>query len=89
MLALSNFMERLVREKVDSIIKSVGMCGCEQCRLDVMALALNALPPKYVVTEKGEIYTRLDGMREQIAADVVRELTKAAEVVSGNPRHEA
>ncbi|MDD5668886.1 MAG: late competence development ComFB family protein [Candidatus Omnitrophica bacterium] len=49
--------------------------------------ALNRLPPNYVVTEKGRLYTKLSEQGIQFKADVVKELTKAIQRVSKNPMH--
>ena len=32
---------------------------CHICRMDIAAYALNHLPSKYVVTRKGEVYSKL------------------------------
>jgi len=80
-------MEDVVLNSLNLILEKEEMCKCEKCKLDIMALALNRLPPKYVVTEKGRIYTKLAELELQFKADVIRELTKAVEVVKNNPQH--
>jgi competence protein ComFB len=52
-----------------------------------MALVLNKLPSKYVVTLKGRVYTKLSELELQRKADIVKELTKAIEIVKNNPQH--
>lgn len=44
-----NYMEELVICVLDEILarQEIG-CKCQRCRLDIAALALNNLPPKYV-----------------------------------------
>ena len=56
-------MEDVVWQNIDDVIRGrYGACGCEKCRLDVAALALNYLPPHYVVTEKGELYSKISSL---------------------------
>jgi len=86
-MKLHNYMEDIVSNNLEIIMEREEMCKCEKCRLDVMALALNRLPPKYVVTQKGGIYTRLKELELQFKADVIREIVKAIEVVKRNPQH--
>jgi competence protein ComFB len=63
------------------------MCTCEKCRMDVTAIALNNLPTKYVVTEKGELYGKLDTMNYQFETDIIKEVIKAIEKVKKSPQH--
>lgn len=86
-LEIKNYMEECVEESVEDIIKRNNGCECERCRLDVMAIALNNLPSKYIVTKSGERYMKLAALREQLNVDLVTELTKAAQIVKENKRH--
>jgi len=63
-------------------------CLCPRCRLDIMALALNALPPRYVVSKKGEVYARTEQLSQQYNADIVIALTRAFTQVIAAPRHQ-
>lgn len=87
MYKLRNYMEELVAQKTDDILKSIDICKCEKCRLDVIALALNNLPAKYVVTEKGELYTKLNEFEQQFGINVDTAIIKAAASVSKSPKH--
>ncbi|MDX9916832.1 MAG: late competence development ComFB family protein [Gudongella sp.] len=87
-MELHNNMEDLVIRQVDlAMSRTEGICKCDKCRKDVTAIALNNLPPKYIVTDLGDVYTRLKEMETQYVVDVVREVTKALEIVSKNPMH--
>jgi len=55
--------------------------------MDIRAIALNSLPPKYVVTRKGELYTKLSSLQQQFDVDIISAITKAAVIVGRNPRH--
>ena len=45
-----NIMEDLVENKLGELMRSADMCCCGRCRADAKALALNKLPPRYVVS---------------------------------------
>ena len=87
MYKLKNYMEELVMKKTDDILKLMNICKCEKCRLDIMALALNELPTSYVVSEKGELYTKLKELEQQFEVSVDTAIIKAAVVVNKNPKH--
>jgi competence protein ComFB len=83
-----NYMEEAVKQVLDELlIRQKVKCKCARCRLDIVALALNNLPPKYAVTDVGRAHTKLEAAKAQFQIDIVRELTKAVEKVSENPRH--
>jgi len=86
-MELHNYMEDIVLNNLNLLLKKENMCKCEKCRLDIMALALNRLPSKYVVTQKGHVYAKLAELELQLKADVIRELTRAIEIVKKNPQH--
>jgi competence protein ComFB len=87
-MQVHNYMEDMVKDELDSIFDETDdICKCQKCRLDIMVKALNKLPPKYVITDKGRLYTKLKEQEIQFKADVVRELTKAILHISKNPRH--
>jgi len=87
-LGMKNYMEDCVVELLPSVMEQMDMCQCHRCRLDTMAHALNTLPPKYVVTLKGRMYSKVAVLQSQFNVDIVTALTVAAEVVQKNPRHE-
>lgn len=85
---LHNTMEKAVFNIIDRVLsKKEDVCKCEKCKLDIIAIALNNLPPKYVVTEKGHLYSKVNEMEIQFEADIVKELVKAIETVSKSPQH--
>lgn len=88
-MQVKNFMEDLVWEKVDEVIDcQKNLCRCEHCRYDVVALALNFLPPRYVVSHQGEMFTKVKELEQQFNIDILSAITNAAIIVSGKPRHE-
>lgn len=65
-----NIMETLVIDEVNQCIDRLGMCTCPTCRNDLIALTLNALPPKYVNTEKGEAFSKVERLSVAFQAQV-------------------
>jgi competence protein ComFB len=85
-----NYMEDIVRDEIDKLLANANtkdICQCQKCRLDMAAWALNRLPPQYVVSDKGRIYTKLNEQNVQFHVDVIREVTRAILKVGKNPRH--
>lgn len=88
-MKLKNYMEDAVRNSLDELMeRRSNVCRCSRCKLDIIAYALNHLPPKYVVTDKGHTFTRVAEMTQQFGTDLVVALSKAIKHVNRNPRHE-
>ncbi len=85
-----NFTAVIVDEVLEDLLKvpSLEICKCERCILDIKALALNKLPPKYVVTRRGEVFAKLDIFRNQIRVDVLKAVVESIEIVKKNPSHD-
>ena len=88
-MALINTMEQIVELTLKDIMENdTEFCGCPQCVEDVECLALNALPPKYVSTAKGELYSRLSQvMIKQHSIDVHVACLNAIDFVKAHPHH--
>lgn len=83
-----NYMEDIVSDELEKLLtETKDVCKCQKCKLDMVAWALNRLPPKYIVTDKGRIYTKLVEQNIQFHVDVIREVTRAILNVSKNPQH--
>ncbi len=80
-------MEEVVRQKLTELLEEEDVCNCEHCMLDMMAIALNDLPTHYIVTEKGEVYSKVNSLMVQFSADVTTSIIKAIKIVKNNPRH--
>lgn len=88
-MELHNYMEGAVIKNIERMLNRYdGVCKCTKCKLDIVALALNNLPPQYTVTDKGKLFTKIKEMDAQYEVDIFKEITKAIEVVSKHPRHE-
>ena len=88
-VTLKNMMEILVLEKIDELGDKLDCCKCEKCRLDIATYALNRLPPKYVATYLGEVYSKLDTLSVQYDADLLNAIYQAAQIVNENPSHKS
>lgn len=86
---LKNYTETVARQILKELVnkKQLDVCTCEQCLLDVLAMALNNLPPHYYVSNQGEVYSKLLATYNEFKTRVITELTKAAIKVKNNPRH--
>ena len=84
---LVNLSEILVRERLELVMGKMKVCSCTSCVNDVLALALNSLPTKYVTTDAGKQYSQLEIYKKQYETDVLAALTKACVRVKAAPRH--
>ena len=88
-LGLKNYMEDIILNKMPVVLKTMeGICECERCHMDRLAYVLNNSTPKYVVTQKGKLYAKLNALEGQFDVDLVRIITDAAVRVDQSPRHE-
>jgi competence protein ComFB len=87
-IRIKNYMEDCVSDMLDQVLKDINVCSCEKCKYDITAIALNSLAPKYVVTPKGELYTKLSSLAQQSDVDIISAITKASVIVNRNPRHQ-
>jgi len=87
-MKIQNYMEDVVQDELELLLSErENVCSCQKCKYDIMVMALNRLPPKYVITNRGRLYTKLSEQETQFKADVVKEVTKAISQVSRNPQH--
>ena len=84
-MKLRNYMEVLINEAIDAVLKNSDGCTCDRCREDIKAYALNNLPPKYIVAN--ELYTKLAILQSQFTIDVITKLAEAAEIIKKRPNH--
>ena len=82
-----NVMQVLVEEKAPKYVQMFGLCACDRCMEDVKALALNHLPPKYVVLEHGDMIPRLTVYEGKFNSDITAQLLQACKVVMLTPHH--
>jgi len=84
---LRNYTEEAVEFYLNRWFKEADCCHCDICRMDVQAIMLNNLKPKYVVTDKGALYAQLDDFDPQYKIDYMTVMSQAAIIVKKGPRH--
>lgn len=86
---IHNVMEDLIISEIESNIDVLGICSCPQCRRDLLTLTLNHSKPRYVSTEKGQALINA-GQRASVndRIQLLTEITRYANLIKENPRHE-
>lgn len=88
MTKLTNYTEKLVKNELRMVLASKPeICHCRTCQMDIMAYALNNLPPHYVASDGGHIHTMVNMSTSQLKVQVIAALVKALEAVARHPRH--
>ena len=82
-----NIMEALVEEKAPQYIKKFGLCSCKHCEVDVKALTLTNLVPKYVVLSKMDRIPMLTVYEGRYNSTIFAQLTRACKTVMDHPHH--
>lgn len=83
-LVLVNLMETLVVARLDTAFDKFSSCKCDKCKKDVATLALNSLPPHYVLCDPDNIQEKLDECPTKQVTDA---LIKAILYVKAHPEH--
>lgn len=82
---IKNYMEEIVVKYLEQILlKYENICKCDECKDDMVALALNHLEPLYVTSTEGSAYAKLKALESQHKVDIIAELTNAVGKVSSN-----
>ena len=87
---LINETERIVLEQIEVQLKKEGsenICKCQDCVLDMAALALNSLKPHYRVSLIGTLYAQnlSDG---KYSEEVKTAVSSAIKKIADNPSHD-
>jgi competence protein ComFB len=83
-----NVVEIIANETISDVMERMDMCTCSKCTGDVLALALNSLPTKYVTSDAGKQYIQLSTFKKQFETDVEIALMKACMTVKAAPNHD-
>ena len=88
---LENITEELVFEQIHTIMDNgeADIPDNPQCILDIAAIALNRLPPKYAVCFLDKVNPRNDRLEEliELGNKARAEVLRAIDIVIKNPRH--
>ena len=80
-----NVMELIVGEETNAAIRADTLCTCSQCWCNVYALALNAMPARYV-SDHGRILDYYRRFREEYGALAAERVSAALSQVRSNPK---
>lgn len=87
-----NVNEELVIDRVNELYNQVSTmsahwltCDCEHCRLDAVSYVLNRIPPRYVVSGRGIIYSSIEN-DTQLKADIDTLVIEAMHIISSVKR---
>ena len=83
-----NIIEQIVRDKIIYFMRQFDVCTCERCLADTVALTLNGLKPKYLVTPPAAVSPLISFYTNKYISDITVEATKACMIVKENPRHQ-
>lgn len=82
-----NVMEGIVKDKIIYFMRQFDVCTCDRCVNDTIALTLNGLLPKYIVTTPAAVDPLMSYYTNKLISDVTVEATKACMIVKDHPRH--
>ncbi|MDR0587176.1 MAG: late competence development ComFB family protein [Treponema sp.] len=87
---LVNEAEKMVIAELGSQLDSYkgSICRCNECVVDMAAVALNAVKPLYRVSLLGTMYASQAMNEESYAASLRNEVSRAIEKVRKNPAHD-
>ncbi|MEK4427319.1 late competence development ComFB family protein [Solibacillus sp. FSL K6-1523] len=87
---LVNVMEEIVRGLVNFMLHGVEyqtFCHCEQCEMDVNAIALNVLPARYIVSPKSRDFVFEQLNTPENLEEINKQIIRAIHIVNRYPRH--
>ncbi|MCL2088826.1 MAG: late competence development ComFB family protein [Oscillospiraceae bacterium] len=82
-----NIVEDIIKSRAVHFIEKLGGCTCARCVNDVVAYTLNSLPPKYTVSHKGMLFSKIATYENQYTSDISTAMTRAVITVMNSPRH--
>jgi hypothetical protein len=84
---LRNYIEDIMMEKYAHTMKMLKVCACEKCTKDILAHALNALPPSYMAVPPEHVDGVVRELRAALEVKVSTALIQAVQHVKANPQH--
>lgn len=82
---LVNIMEDKVLFAINKTAPELNCCTCDKCKAELAAYVLNRIPPKYVDTEKGALYTKANHMSADFDMKILLEIAQASATI-GKPK---
>lgn len=87
-MKLQNVMEDFVTQKLREVLDDLDCCKCKLCQEDIATYALNRLKPKYVRTDKGRAFAKVDTLSNQFEVDLLAAIYEGAAIVRAHPHHD-
>ena len=87
---LVNVTEEIVRGLVSFLLHGTEyqtFCHCNQCEMDIIAIALNALKPKYVASNESRDAAFGQLNTSENIEEINKQIIRAIHIVGRNPRH--
>ena len=87
---LMNETEKIVLEQLEFLLEqkdAEDICKCQDCVLDMAALALNSLKPHYRVSLIGTVYAQAES-DDDYAEEVKQVISSAIKKIAANPSHD-
>jgi competence protein ComFB len=84
---LENHTEVIVLQTIEELLSKEEynhVSQTENILVDIATYSLNRLPPKYVATQKGEVYTKAEELKHQHSVDILTVVAKAIKVITEN-----
>jgi len=87
---LKNEAEQLVYSELEAQLANVGedVCKCNDCVMDMAAMALNNVKPVYHFSILGNLYAAQAKSDQAYADSVKKQVANAIAKVSSNPSHD-
>jgi competence protein ComFB len=87
---LENEAEQLVLRELEKQLetKKGDICRCNECIVDMAAVALNSIKPLYRFSLLGTLYAAQAMNEQSYAASVQKAVTMAIDKVGANPAHD-
>lgn len=82
-----NFIEVLVRDKLNAVLDKFKCCKCESCINDVVDISLNSLPKYSFTGTRNEIDEAFEEFKQSNNIDVITAIIKAVILIRNKEEH--
>lgn len=82
-----NFIEVLIKDKLDAVLERFKCCQCESCITDIVEIALNSFPNYSFTGTKNEIEEAYIEFKQSSSIDVISAIIKAIILIRKKEKH--
>lgn len=82
-----NFIEVLIKDKLDAVLERFKCCQCESCLNDIVEIALNSFPNYSFTGTKKEIEEAFIEFKKSSSIDVISAIIKAIILIRKKEKH--